>query len=524
MLPTSSPSPATLDSRTKSRNSSGNIKPANTHDDSSGRITQEQTPTQAKQQTSTIPESRTFRTVSKRGQSPAESVDELTIPIEPLLDEPEPMPFLGDSDSPRSNTEPSAGSCSKRKVDTVLEDLNGKPVRAKKRPKADDIDEDDLNIGLPEEHYKPRPSRSRSAQTGKGDPIDYSKRPEQLVKNNLKRRKTTMEFSTNTIDMSTTQKVGAIENMGFSPNQTREALKQTSGNMDLAIDHLITQSAAKRGNASGKQAKHAKLKSDFIGVEIPFSNAGSSRKLVNDEVPQNASQGLIPEASTLLYTEDTSKLHHVQIESSATPATPNISPLESRFRSMSPTEVSGKKQAPFEDLLKKPSDNQPPQLRHNSAKRNAVSENDADDQSHNAPTEEVPINLPQEKKRGRGRPRKVINPPVIAQSIQEPAEITGAYRIVHGESLPAETSVLRDIAPNVAPTAPASPAGKKGAILTLTATPPDTSPPPPATPEPKKSSAKSSIDHSPISKAKVPLRVGLSKRTRIAPLLRIIKK
>ncbi|KAL9609936.1 MAG: hypothetical protein Q9167_005332 [Letrouitia subvulpina] len=57
-----------------------------------------------------------------------------------------------------------------------------------------ELDSDDADIGIPKEQYQPRPSRSRSGRGGDVviTPTDFSKRPEALVKSKKsKRRKTT---------------------------------------------------------------------------------------------------------------------------------------------------------------------------------------------------------------------------------------------------------------------------------------------------------------------------------------------
>lgn len=58
----------------------------------------------------------------------------------------------------------------------------------------DELGSDDITIGLPKEQYQPRPSRSRSGRADASDifvPVDFSKRPEALLKRKIKRRKTT---------------------------------------------------------------------------------------------------------------------------------------------------------------------------------------------------------------------------------------------------------------------------------------------------------------------------------------------
>lgn len=72
--------------------------------------------------------------------------------------------------------------------------IPGKPFK-RKRDMVDELDEDDNAIGVPKEHYQPRPSKRRSGDGGEEVvvPTDFSKKPEVTAKGKrkTKRHKTT---------------------------------------------------------------------------------------------------------------------------------------------------------------------------------------------------------------------------------------------------------------------------------------------------------------------------------------------
>lgn len=78
---------------------------------------------------------------------------------------------------------------------TFLDPTNNPADKITRKRKAKDVDElgsDDIEIGLPKEQYKPRPSRSRGNTNLDEllESVDFSKRPEAQVKGKNKRRKT----------------------------------------------------------------------------------------------------------------------------------------------------------------------------------------------------------------------------------------------------------------------------------------------------------------------------------------------
>ena len=71
-----------------------------------------------------------------------------------------------------------------------------KKIKADERASNDELGSDEISSGLPVEHYQPRPSRSRSGLVDDKllVPVDFSKRPEIVVKSKRKKRRKTTAF------------------------------------------------------------------------------------------------------------------------------------------------------------------------------------------------------------------------------------------------------------------------------------------------------------------------------------------
>jgi UBA/TS-N domain len=145
-----------------------------------------------------------------------------------------------------------------------------KATKTKRRVVDDFAEDDELALGLPKEMYKPRPSRSRSAQV-KYNAVDMSQFPEQRRRN--KRRKTT-DPSMTPSNMAATispnaEKVGSVAEMGFSPTLAKKALRKSFGDVGEAVDLLVN------GNVS--PSKKPKARIDEEGVEHADDPAAEAR-------------------------------------------------------------------------------------------------------------------------------------------------------------------------------------------------------------------------------------------------------
>jgi len=120
---------------------------------------------------------------------------------------------------------------------------SSKPRKKRKREEVESDCLDELAIGLPKEQYNPRPSRSRSAQVAL-EPIDYSVAPERANKSKLKRAKTTVSPD-GTANSLSSRKVNAVEDVGITPNRAQHAPTRSGGGLGEANDNLSKRSFQK---------------------------------------------------------------------------------------------------------------------------------------------------------------------------------------------------------------------------------------------------------------------------------------
>jgi len=215
--------------------------------------------------------------------------------------------------------------------------VSSKPRKKRKREELESDCLDELAIGLPKEQYKPRPSRSRSAQVA-SETIDYSAAPERTSRRKLKRTKTT-DSPDGTADSSSSKKVNAIEDMGITPNRAQHAPTHSGGGLGEAIDNLSKRSSQKNQSrvqsGSGEvqtltgEVIHCQLgtneavkvhadtswpssdvtacrgrqgRSDLVSVEIPVARSGSmphhEANYSTDEASTTVNRKLVEENST----------------------------------------------------------------------------------------------------------------------------------------------------------------------------------------------------------------------------------
>lgn len=385
-----------------------------------------------------------------------------------------------------------------------------KPARSKKRASDTVLLSDDLNAGLPTEQYRPRPSRSRSTQLVQEEPIDYSRRPEKMAKGKAKRRRTTTDLSSSSVVMSTLEKVDAIGAMGFSPTRARIALKETSGNVEQAIDQLVARTGLEEGNSPAEKTKLSVSTSNFVGVEIPASNLRTrASRLDSAKVKKD-----LQTTQSALQTPIDGVLHReIEVFAEALPELAQVVEAsvasENLPRSTVKANIAGhftEKNA-TEDVRK-----QAPVLSRRESVNKQIVENEKD--FH---IDDEPKDPPEERKRGRGRPKKDKAPLSAVQGFDD-----AATQPKISDSREGTGSILKEPDPRSQPSTPTRTveSSRKDGLSTPSATPPDAELPS-STPEQQVKVPK--VQHSPITKGK-PYRVGLSKRARIAPLLRTMKK
>lgn len=409
-------------------------------------------------------------------------------------------------------------------------------------------------IGLPKERYKPRPSRSRSARVIE-EPIDYSIRPERAARLRAKRNKTSGE-SIGRVISSSSEKLERICIMGFSPSQAMKALEEASGSFDEAIEWLCSQSANRTQDrvlrTVSKESSSQKSSGELLEKNITDTNNTADRNSVGpssqeQKLPSNEAQMIIKSLQKSPKANSRGILH-VEIPAISNPSAKMI---QAPRQMTTEIELGLSSEDLNENLMKTtiPRNNRtgsnrlqnhPVQLIdkvepvvHQSKRRKTTQLEDINKTPsvvHQSPG-------PPKEKRGRGRPRlnpKPSEPTVdahenvgVAQNNFQPqqnisADVlqkNGASRILGSPSSRDKAiSVATDEAQTSINTPPESPKKQSSSTLkpTVSATRGvQTSP---------KAKEASSPAHSPLSKGKVPYRVGLSKRARIAPLLRIVKK
>ncbi|KAF1982910.1 hypothetical protein K402DRAFT_456945 [Aulographum hederae CBS 113979] len=135
-------------------------------------------------------------------------------------------------------------------------------------------DSDELAIGLPKEQYKPRPSRSRSAQVS-NEPIDYSIAPEKAVRSKIKRAKTT-NSSIPSVQSPPAVELDLMKDMGFSPGTSRKALAASNGDVAAAVNGLLQQTVSKNSRAKEtavEEKSFSKLNQSAASSEKPHSES-----------------------------------------------------------------------------------------------------------------------------------------------------------------------------------------------------------------------------------------------------------
>ena len=407
---------------------------------------------------------------------------------------------------------------------------------SKKRSREPDTPADELAVEVPSEMYKPRPSRSRAQVV---PDLDIAQFPEE--RRRTKRRKTATDSTVADGAESASPsaaKVGVITEMGFSPTLAKKALRQSFGNMGEAVDLLVSKEISDV-NDTKEPTKAAAVETDQSDTELLDVRPRKSR------VEKTFNR----------------KLSHIRV----TPPSELRADLEDPLVADDCTHEDQKgREKDDENTMSNETDaNLTNSTRRDRNKlrpaKCKVSKNHTTDRSHHIEAvtndgpeleneQAEPIPQPkqtQAKKRGRGRPRKQqeLAPQEAAthNKADEPTE-TGrdAQQITaDDEDGAADSRTPKD---------PLQATDQHSAILNTAG--PDT-----ANDQTTKSACanneenvplegsgimhepakkQASIDGitnaatthtpSPVPKGKVPHRVGLSKKVRIAPLLRVVKK
>jgi hypothetical protein len=415
--------------------------------------------------------------------------------------------------APVSELPPTAPSISSRS-----QEIRDSPRQRKSKAAVVVSSNDDLTaIGLPKEQYRPRPSRSRSLKVDAEQPIDYSVKPEKAKKVSKRRKTTTAVADTNVI--TTPQKVQQICDMGFTPSTTGAALERNNGDVTQTVNWLLTNNIGHDELApqSPPKTKSTPRKDDEMPVVDHETIQNIMRNL--NEYRRDDTQTPHTVQSTVANNATISKGHSNDAAASLTTIIPSDgAPVTSptKVQVVIPKRLPNTRASNSIDVsTKKP-------------KRRKQTREQPNPEPVTEPSvlpDDIPEVIP-EKKKGCGRPKKAANTATSTKVVPETQD----------QSMPAQEpdEVLKTIEPNVvsgnvnmALESPAEEAQVLEPSESKTAThdpnPPSKISPAVASETPERWTKPTSASPS-ITKGKVPYRVGLSKRARIAPLLRIMKK
>ena len=340
--------------------------------------------------------------------------------------------------------------------------------------RGDELDSDDHTIGLPKDNYQPRPSKSRS---GHGNeelliPADYSKRPEAITKKKrkLSRRKTTAFHELIPKEELEEEEDEVINQAGFEAPKSRvlqPVTNQEESHLEDKDNAKVDQGLVERGLESiGKPTESMKPRGRPKKVAM--------MKPLEHEAPEG---------------ED------------------RIPPVGPTTEFSMPENETGPR------LAKQPTESKKQRGRpkKGAAETSKVKSSEAIDASIERDSESdyaTSVKQIQKKDRNAGGPTAVSE-----ELIRDSDDDLDAAD--EGGSVPSR--VLQETQGNVIPSKPSekaasspSPFKSKSAL--------------PETPHKQNFFPKGPDKHSPISSGKVSYRVGLSKRQRIAPLLRIVRK
>ncbi|KAL2675775.1 hypothetical protein IWX47DRAFT_847754 [Phyllosticta citricarpa] len=428
-----------------------------------------------------------------------------------------------------------------QKVDHSIQE-SIRAVRASKAAKAQNnssiepLNSDDVLVGLPEERNQPRPSRSRSSRLAVEEPTDYYVTPEKAAKQRATRRKTEDASTIGRLKLSVAEKRQRMAEMGFSPTSSTRALKDNGNDLDRAIGALSTEDQVQAtGIAFEEEIKD--MAKDYV--------AAKSENGQLEETPR-AEKGAVVAienrpSSTVLDSPDTNTTQTKRKRGRPPKARPS-SVRENATEGAQGANVMHKARGSQDGLksddhasmmLLEPDEdrqNASPLKRHPSPTVNPTPPGSARPVMTTAESnklEERAAQIPEAqeslpKKRGRGRPRKHQSPEPTTAARHEAtnsdmqatrgAEVSQGSESEEGRKETPEHGSIRE-APVSTPLNVTSPESRS-ALQTAIANAPQT---------PDMASAKK-LNRSPAGKGKVPYRVGLSRRARIAPLLKIVKK
>jgi hypothetical protein len=301
--------------------------------------------------------------------------------------------------------------------------------------------------------------------------------------------------------------------MGFTPSTSANALKQNNGDVTRSVDWLITNRVADDELVSHTSPM---LRGDNKQVAPNFDdnehNGGLNVRHVVDDYAMSTDSGAVSSIVTNnMATAETNTISHV-VDLKSPAKVQVVIPAKSPKAAVETPAA--------------------PEIPHNKVKRRKTTS----DQPEPAATNNAVTEAKTEKKRGRGRPKKAAKTVPSAEPVQEEEEERLGEQVRDSPLLSIDGNIHSTLVHQQIVEDPATKSVQAGrsqfedtrtAVATSRSTPephelPDRPEVEPITPERVKKPAPR--EQSSNNKPKVPYRVGLSKRARIAPLLRVIKK
>lgn len=366
--------------------------------------------------------------------------------------------------------------------------------------------------------YKPGPSRSRSLKSSTQESIDPLMVPEKAAKA-IKRRKTTPATSYLNNLPTTPRKVQQIRDMGFTPSTSFRALKHNNGDITQSVDWLIANKTA-----DDELVSHASQVSRTSRCRTAAHVAGQ-RKSESSQANYAHGRQMV---ATIAATDSDA------MERDAASVQPDVNAHVDDNRSPAKVQVVIPTKSPRTSVgtLALPETSQ------KKAKRRKTTSDlpDPATKENSVPEEQV------QKKRDRCCSKKRVNKALLSTSNIHNDDKEVLQTQMHNSllqtvnkkahSTPVQDKAIKHKAPaTVVRSDQDANTSRSGYTTSATATPrttpepsalPDRPEVEPITPEPIKKSAPR-VQPS-TNKRKIPYRVGLSKRARIAPLLRVVKK
>ena len=355
-------------------------------------------------------------------------------------------------------------------------------VKRQKNPelsdqRRDELDSDDNAIGLPKDNYQPRPSKSRSGN-GNGElliPADYSKRPEAVSKKKrkLSRRKTTAFHELIPKEELEEEEDEVVNQAGFEAPKSKP-LKLVTEQDELHLENEdgpevdqgpIEHEVESIGKTTGSTKQRGRPKK--VAVIEPLGHETSEHE------DQTLRVGPTTEASI------------PENEAGPRLAKQLTEPKKQRGRPKKGAAETSKGKS--------------------SETNDASIESDVELEKPNHPATAKKL-----RKQGRNAGRPIATSEELIRDSDDDSDAPD-----EGGNIP--NRVLEEIQGNIIPSKPSEKAA-------ASPSPSKSKPVPPETPQKQGSLSKGPDKHSPISGGKVAYRVGLSKRQRIAPLLRIVRK